>query len=326
MSLARLRGPGHPDALCDLMAAALVEAYLERDPDARTRFCVTGGRESVFVDGDLVSTADFDAAPVLRRVIAEVDPTLSFEPFLTGDAVQTEFLPYAASADPCLIVGYASAETPDFLPLARHAGRLFVQSIESVRRKEQDGFVLGSDYDVVMDDVRREATVRMEIATETHIPAIEKLLVELLDGVLHGWRLRLVGRGVIGMSGLRRRSGASGRVSSIDQMSSHLPSSLSGIGYVVRHPGNMGAWLARAETKRLVQEGKGRGVLLLLRWDPYETRPQLVSARNERGEDLAGGIDVAALDLVAPHTTLTSPDLLIKQLRSDWDPSIVLPW
>lgn len=326
MSLARFRGPGHPDALCDLMAASLVEAYLERDPDARTRFCVTGGRESVFVDGDLVSSADFDAAPVLRQVIAEVDPVLSFESFLTCDAVQAEFLPLAASADPCVVIGYATAETPDQWPLARSAGRQFVQAIEFVRKKEEDGFVLGSDYDVMMDDVRREAIVRMEITSEAHIGVIEGLLQELLDGALQGWKLRLAGKGVIGLSGLRRRSGASGRTSSADQGSSHLPSSASGIGHVVRHPGNLGAWLARAEAKRLVREGKGRGVLLVLRWDAYETRPQLVSARNERGEDLAGNIDLAVLDLSLPHASLSRPDHLTKQLKAEWDKSIVLPW
>lgn len=326
MSLARFRGPGHPDALCDLMAASLVEAYLERDPEARTRICVTGGRESVFVDGDLVSNADFDAAPVLRRVIAEVDPVLSFESFLTCDAVQTEFLPVAASADPCIVNGYATAETPDYWPLARYAGRVFTQAIELVRMKEEEGFILGSDYDIIMDDVRREATVRMEVATEAHLSSVERLLLELLDGALQGWKLRLVGKGVIGPSGLRRRSGASGRTSSVDQGSSHLPGSVSGVGYVVRHPGNLGAWLARAEAKRLVRDGKGRGVLLVLRWDAYETRPQLVSARNERGEDLAGSVALATLDLMLPHSSYAKPEYLTKQLKAEWDKTISLPW
>lgn len=326
MSLARFRGPGHPDALCDLMAAALTEAYLERDPEARTRFCVTGGRESVFVDGDLVTTADFDAAHVLRRVIAEVDPVLSFEPFLTCDAVQTEFLPSAASADPCVIIGYATAETSDGLSLARSSGRAFLRAIESVRTKKEDGFVLGSDYDILMDDVRREATVRMEIAIETDIVAIERVLADLLESVLHGWKLRFTGKGIIGTSGLRRRSGMSGRTSSADQGSSHLPSSVSGIGYVVRHPANLGAWLAHAWARRCASEGKGRGVLLVLCWDAYEHRPRLVSARNERGEDLARFVDLAAFDLTLPHRICAKPEWLIKQVMAEWDASIILPW
>lgn len=326
MSLARFRGPGHPDAVCDLMAAALAEAYLERDPQARTRFCVTGGRESVFVDGDLVSNADFDAAPILRRIIAEVDPVLTFEPFLTCDAVQTEFLPYAASADPCVIIGYATAETPDRLPLAQHLGRTLLRAIEQRRKQEEEGFVLGSDYDLTMDDVRREATIRMEVATEAHLPLVEALLKELVQTHVPGWGLRLVGRGMIGTSGLRRRSGASGRTSSADQGSSHLPCSPSGIGSVIRHPANLGAWLARSAAYRLVGEGRGRGVLLVLRWDSYETRPQVVSARNERGEDLMDAVDVAALDLLLPHEALVRPGALVQQIRADWDASILLPW
>ena len=326
MSIARFRGPGHPDAVCDLIAAALAEAYLERDAQARTRFCVTGGRESVFVDGDLVSTADFDAAPIVRRIIAAVDPVLSFEPFLTCDAVQTEFLPYGASADPCVIIGYATAETPSRLPVAQHLGRELMRAIEQRRTQEEEGFVLGSDYDLLLDDARREATIRMEVATEEHIPQVERLLQGLVDAHLSGWRLRMAGKGILGTSGLRRRSGASGRTSSADQGSSHLPASASGIGSVVRHPANLGAWLARAAACRLVDGGKGRGVLLVFRWDPYETRPQLVSARNEHGEDLASQVDVALFDLLLPHSAFMRPGLLVEQIRADWDSVIELPW
>ena len=72
--------------------------------------------------------------------------------------------------------------------------------------------------------------------------------------------------------------------------------------------------------------GKGRGVLLVFRWDPYETRPQLVSARNEHGEDLASQVDVALFDLLLPHSAFIRPGLLVEQIRADWDSAIELPW
>jgi hypothetical protein len=67
-------------------------------------------------------------------------------------------------------------------------------------------------------------------------------------------------------------------------------------------------------------------VLLVLRWDSYETRPQVVSARNERGEDLTNALDVAAFDLLLPHESLVRPGALVQQIRADWDASILLPW
>lgn len=318
MPLAHIRGPGHPDALCDAMAIALVEEYLRRDPASRLQISVTGGRESLFVDGDLVSTADFDPAPVLRRVLSEVDPLLSAEPFLTCEPVQAHFLPACASFEPWIVYGYATAETPDFLPPAQHAARTFAHVLERFRAMDPNGFILGADYDLVADDTSSELMVRMDHAEHIASQAIEQTLQALMQQALPQWSLRLMGSASVKEAGLRRRSGVSGRVSAYDGYSSHIPSSASGVGYALRHPGNLGTWLAHSEAKRLVKEGAGRGVLLVLQWNPFETRPRLVSARNERGEDLSKRCSVEAFDLTAEHPEWVKEGMLIKKFRSVW--------
>lgn len=315
MPLAHLRGPGHPDALCDAMAIALTEEYLHRDADARMRLCVTGGRESIFVDGDILSSADFDPATVLRRVLTDVDPTLSAEPFLTCDTVQANFLPLHSSFEPWIVYGYATAETPDAWPLAQHAARLFVRALEEARAREQ-GYLLGSDYDVIADDAHREISIRMERPASVDRVAGEKLMQAVVQKAIPGWSLRLLPSGSTSEAGLRRRSGVSGRVGAYDVYSSHIPAHSSGIGYALRHPGNLGAWLARAEAQRLVKEGAGRGVLIVLRWDPLETRPLIISVRNEKGDDLSTKIDHDFFDLSLPHESLTKEGELGRVFRA----------
>lgn len=325
MPIARLRGPAHPDVLCDTMALALVEAYLLRDPEARTRVSVSAGRESVFVDGDLVTSADFDAAPILKKTMAEVDPLLALEPFITCEAVQPDVLPQAASSDHCVVVGYATAETSDGLPPARSAGRSFSRVLERFRGQEEDGFMLPPDYDILADDARCELLLRVMGVPQDHLTILQPRVQALLESVLPAWSLRfaaLHGEG----GGLRRSSGRSGVASSADDTTSHLPCMASGVGYVIRHPLNLGRWLAHAATRRLVREERGRGVLLILRWEAGDTRPQLVSARNERGADLSAHVHVADFDLLGAHEAYLSPGLLVAAQRADWDADIQLPW
>lgn len=317
MPLAHLRGPGHPDALCDAMAIALVEEYLQRDPDARMRLCVTGGRESVFVDGDILSTADFDPAQVLRRVLSDVDPTLSAEPFLTCDTVQANFLPPNSSFEPWIVYGYATADTASGWPVAKDAAQTFVRGLEQARAGEE-GYLLGSDYDVISDDGKRELSVRMERSLSVNREVSDALLYKIQRIHLPEWSLRLLSSGSTPEAGLGRRSGVSGRASAYDGYSSHIPSHASGVGYALRHPGNLGAWLARAAAKRLVAEEAGRGILIVLRWDPLETRPTIVSVRNERGDDLHTKIDHDSFDLSGEHGLLAKEGMLTKAFREDW--------
>ncbi len=324
MPFARVLGPGHPDRVCDLLCATLVEAYLRRDVQARTRLCATGGRESVFLDGDIVSTADFDALMELKQVLASVDPAITCEPFLTCESVDSELLPAAASAETCIVHGYATADTASGWPFVREQARSFVQALEMLRVQDPNGFVIGSDYELLADERKKELLLRLDYVPADQRTLLETCLTSLRTTLLDGWTLRLA-RGLERGGGLRRRAGMSGRGASIDQTSSPLPSNVSGVGFAPRHPFNLGTWLARQEALRLVREGKGRGVLLALLWKPFETRPEIVSLRNERGDDLRSASDAERFDLMHTHVFLEEEPWLVKTLRAEWE-DIALPW
>ena len=65
--------PRHPDKLCDQISDALLDAYLTQDPDARVAIDVAGGHGTVFVTGEVTSTAkDIDIAAITRRIAGDV--------------------------------------------------------------------------------------------------------------------------------------------------------------------------------------------------------------------------------------------------------------
>ena len=63
---------GHPDKICDCISDAVVDAILERDPQARIAcesFCTTG---SVVIMGEVTTDCYVDVAKIARGVIVDI--------------------------------------------------------------------------------------------------------------------------------------------------------------------------------------------------------------------------------------------------------------
>ena len=87
--------PGHPDKLCDRISDALVDAYLEIDPEARIRAEAAAAGQVIFLVTDVAASGQVDITGVVRRTIA-----------------QTGYFPRDMVADACVILSQASTMTP----------------------------------------------------------------------------------------------------------------------------------------------------------------------------------------------------------------------
>ena len=127
MSFARVRGPGHPDQLCDLVAAGIVEEYLRRDPQSRLNVRVVGGRGVLFIAGDILSSADFDVSSIAKRVVANSSVSTAAEPFLAFEPMSPGWGPVVGAREAVTVTGYATKETEERFPkcvaLARDVAR-----------------------------------------------------------------------------------------------------------------------------------------------------------------------------------------------------------
>ena len=59
---------GHPDKVCDQISDALLDAYLEKDKNARCGIEVMGGKGKIFITGEVTSSAEVDVQNVVKRV------------------------------------------------------------------------------------------------------------------------------------------------------------------------------------------------------------------------------------------------------------------
>lgn len=330
--MARVRGPGHPDVACDLIAASVVQEYLRRDPSSRLNVRVNGGRGVLFIAGDVQSSADFDVSAVVRRALAGVGVSASFEPFIAFEPMNPGWTQSVVGREPVAATGYATAETADHVPLTLQMAREGARELERRRTADADWFWLGSDVEVT---VQQGATPLVIVRAE-HLDTVdakgvrEQVATVLADRFSQASfptpTIRVNIGGEETAAGLSHRIGGSGSISSFDAHGLGLPMSGSGVGRQATHPLNAGAWMARACARELVRAGKGRAVSVQLAWLPLETRPYYLRARNERGENLAPLLDAERFDLARLPETYLQPSVVVDALRLGFDAGLFLPW
>lgn len=108
--------PAHPDKVCDRISDALLDAHLAQDPDARVAIDVAGGHGKVFVTGEVTTRAkDIDVTSIVKRIAGdgvEVIEHIAAQSPEIAQGVDT-----GGAGDQGIMVGYATNETPQRLPL-----------------------------------------------------------------------------------------------------------------------------------------------------------------------------------------------------------------
>src|ERR1700756_4308020 len=107
--------PKHPDKICDQISDALLDAHLAQDPHARVAIDVAGGHGTVFVTGEVTSQAtDINVAEIVRRIAGDVEV---IEHVFAQSPEIAQGVDTGGAGDQGIMVGYATSETEELLPL-----------------------------------------------------------------------------------------------------------------------------------------------------------------------------------------------------------------
>ena len=107
--------PKHPDKICDRIADAVLDAHLTVDPEAKTAVEVMGGHGRVYVTGEVRSRAQIDVKGIVRRIAGESIEV--FENIAIQSPEIAQGVDVGGAGDQGIMIGYATSETPEFLPL-----------------------------------------------------------------------------------------------------------------------------------------------------------------------------------------------------------------
>jgi len=240
---------GHPDKMCDQISDAILDAVLKGDPHGRVAVETLATNGVLITAGEMTTDSYIDIPQVIRGVIKDIgytDANYGFDYATCGVMVaiqeqskdialgvsqyKKEDLKTLGAGDQGLMFGYASNETPEYMPLPIVLAHKLVRKLADVRKKGklpylrpdgksqvtveyQDGkpvrlenVVIAAQHDskVAMSKLRRE--IKKEV--------IEKIIPKKLLDKKTKYHINATGRFAVG--GPQADTGLTGRKIIVD--------------------------------------------------------------------------------------------------------------
>ena len=63
---------GHPDKMCDLIADAILDAYLKEDENSRVACEVVASKNQILIMGEITSKAKIKVEDIARKIICDI--------------------------------------------------------------------------------------------------------------------------------------------------------------------------------------------------------------------------------------------------------------
>ena len=128
---------GHPDKVCDQISDAILDACLTQDPMSRVAVETFGGHGTLVIGGEITTKADVDFEKIARDVYKKIgyDQELNI---ITNVVKQSpdiaQGVDTGGAGDQGIMYGFATDETPEFLPMAVVKVHKLASELEKLRK------------------------------------------------------------------------------------------------------------------------------------------------------------------------------------------------
>ncbi|NLT94994.1 MAG: methionine adenosyltransferase [Clostridia bacterium] len=206
---------GHPDKICDQISDAVLDAILEKDPKARVacETAVTTGL--VLVMGEITTDCYVDIPKVARETIRNIgytrakygfdcdtcavltsideqspDIALGVDKALeakTGEMTD-EAIEAIGAGDQGMMFGYASNETPEYMPLPISLAHKLTKKLSDVRKNNTLDYLLPDGKSQVTIEYENDKPIRIDtvVISTQHSPeaSLEKIREDVIEAVI----------------------------------------------------------------------------------------------------------------------------------------------
>jgi S-adenosylmethionine synthetase len=299
---------GHPDKICDQISDAILDAYLAQDPMSRVAVETFGGHGKLIIGGEVTSLGrsptgepygKVDYVKIAREVYKEIgyDDELEISAHMVTQSPEIAVgVDMGGAGDQGIMYGYATDETPEFLPKGVVLAHKLAKRLEEARKS---GEIKWLRPDGKTQVTYTDGKLNTVLVSTQHIPevtleqikkeVIEKIINPLLsDEEKNTVKILVNPTGLFMHGGFEADTGLTGRKIMVDTYGGLIPHGGGCFsGKDATKVDRSGAYMARYVAKNLVASGYGKEALVSVAYAIGMAEPLMIEAINEKGEDLA---------------------------------------
>jgi S-adenosylmethionine synthetase len=288
---------GHPDKICDQVSDAILDACLAQDPKSRVAIETFGSHGLLVIGGEITTKAVFDAAKIARKIYKNIgykDKLKIITNIIKQSPDIAAGVDSGGAGDQGIMYGFATNETPEYLPKAVALVHRLTKGLEELRKKKKIKWLLpdgkaqitmkNGHIKVVLVSCNHKKGVPLETIRKEITDKLIKKIIPDLKGVT----VLVNPTGKFEVGGFAADTGLTGRKIMVDTYGGLIPHG--GGCFSGKDPTKVdrsGAYMCRFVAKNLVTKGLAKSALVSVAYAIGKAEPLMLRAVDEKGNDLS---------------------------------------
>lgn len=293
---------GHPDKICDQISDTILDKCLEQDPKSRVAINTMGSHGFLFIGGELTTNAKFDFKEAAAKVYSDIGHKEELE-IHTNIVKQSADIALGVdeggAGDQGIMYGFATNETPEFMPLAVVLAHKLTKGLEDLRRSDPQKFywlkpdgksqvtIEAGKIKTVLISCQHDEKVDQAFIKES----LTENLIKPVVGDISGIEILVNPTGRFVQGGFYADTGLTGRKIIVDTYGGLIPHG--GGCFSGKDPSKVdrsAAYMCRFVAKNAVANNLAKQCLVSVAYAIGRAEPLMVEAINEKGESIGSVI------------------------------------
>jgi S-adenosylmethionine synthetase len=287
---------GHPDKVCDQISDAILDECLRQDAKSRVAIETFGSHGLLVIGGEVTTKAKFDAERIARKVYKNIGYTDKLK-IITNIIRQSPDIAMGVdtggAGDQGIMYGYATDETPEYMPLGIVLAHKLTSKLEDLRRSKKLPWLLPDGKSQVtikngkVDTVLVSCQHKKSISHDDIQRILIKELIKPIIGSVEGVKILVNPTGKFCVGGFMGDTGLTGRKIMVDSYGGMFPHG--GGAFSGKDPTKVdrsGAYMCRFVAKNIVSKKLAKRCLVSVSYAIGEADPLMIEAYDENGKSL----------------------------------------